>query len=922
MTFVELKKSNFDNTRIKVFPQQHFTSGSSLCLNTDIGELGCVPAIRTRSDSIKEIDNKSNFYLNLFHYHGIEQLRKNGPTNNKSHNHGFLYLNNTYANINKSQSDNYFFKIKRNTIEYRNPEETTDLNNRSFTDDNKNTAFYRKILVKNSLYNKYKSFSTNAEDYNYGFSNYNSLNFFTLGVHPDYTADASVQKKTHKTCVLYPNPDNKTYTPATMTGNDGEYSVSFWLNPRRTNVNGYAYNIGTILCIPGLISIYLAKGSSLDEFGYTDKFRILIDIAASSYLLPSTSLLSSASASVASSSRVVTKDNLLDKNKWYHVSVVLKNKLLRLYVDGVSVLDGITNIENLDVASTTISKTIYVGNRHNYSNKTDWINNFDTIYDYYFGSDAATDFASYDNGTVNGRASAISTFGGSLPQFEDDLDTASSDSLALNAEIADLRIYSSARLRQQVLLDMKNYVDSLTNELHLDLVFYVPLYFVPERLTRKTFVTYGDKMHLSIDGPVNPYLSHRLLGHEVSIEHFLNEFVRKVKPFIEGIHLGETDLSSTTVNSAVSSLQQASQVINKAFLTDDSTKNYRQNNLILKNNLILPNDNGLTLPSWKIINEVYPSAKDFVFSKDIFGNFVSGLVSLNEIFDLSKNRQLAGGNITQGVVISNFENGSLYRKNRKVDDNTLTKENINFTNDENFNVSSVDSLTESAIENLLAVRIGLNRSPNIFNRISVTNSFGNDFSIFARKLPLYEITSYLGDTHGPVFEISNAFFSERIKEETLEIEDKDIAGTAGALQIKLKDNQRGGMYRADSLTKHADWNYVGHVFRNEGFINILHPSLSSFGELSFDIKLKGEHGLNVFEINVPCTAGEHNVSLNKSFKKIKPTNYFSDTNEDFVFIDTINLHDENLNIVAKANLSQPLSKRITDKYNFRLKLDY
>ena len=76
MTFVELKKTNFDNARIKVFPQQHFTSGSSLCLNTSIGEFGCVPAVRTRSKSIKEIDNLSNFYLNIFHYNGIEDLRK------------------------------------------------------------------------------------------------------------------------------------------------------------------------------------------------------------------------------------------------------------------------------------------------------------------------------------------------------------------------------------------------------------------------------------------------------------------------------------------------------------------------------------------------------------------------------------------------------------------------------------------------------------------------------------------------------------------------------------------------------------------------------------------------------------------------------------------------------------------------------
>ena len=145
MTFVELKKTNFDNARIKVFPQQHFTSGSSLCLNTKVGEFGCIPAVRTRSKSIKEIDNKSNFYDVVFHYNGIESLRRQGPTNNREHNHGFLYLNNTYANIERSQSDNYFFKIQRNVIEYRSPESTLSDNGRELPDGSENTSFSRKI---------------------------------------------------------------------------------------------------------------------------------------------------------------------------------------------------------------------------------------------------------------------------------------------------------------------------------------------------------------------------------------------------------------------------------------------------------------------------------------------------------------------------------------------------------------------------------------------------------------------------------------------------------------------------------------------------------------------------------------------------------------------------------------------------------
>ena len=712
MTFVSLNKSNFDNLKIKVFPQQNYISGSSLALNTDIGEFGCIPAIRTRSRSIKEIDNLANRQMNSLFYYAVENAIKSGPTNNKNNNHGFLYLNNFYGDISRSQSDNYYFKVHRNTIEYRNPENSKNKNNINLPVDKKNDTFYRKILIKNSLYNKYKKLSTNSERYNYGFCNYNAINFFTLGVHPSYTADATVEKKSHKTCLIYPNPGGNTYTPDTMKDASSEYTISFWINPRRSNVNGYAYNPGTILHIPGLIGIYLVKGTSLDEFGHTDKFRILIETASDSYSMPSSAMLSNVNATVAASNlSVITDDNILEKNNWYHLTITFKNKLLKLFIDGVSVLEKVENIEKFIAPALAInlSQTIYIGNRHNYNTKAQWVANDTNLYNYYFGSDAAETYSSYDNGTTSGRSNAIIAFGGSLPDFTDSLGTTSSDSTALNAEISDFRIYSTSRLEDQAILDMKSYINSLTNELHLDLLFYLPVYFVPEKRTREAFVTCGDKMLLSIDGPINPYFSHRMLGHEVSVEHFLNEFVKKYRPFINGIHLPEAGLSTTSLNTIASSLKPSSRRINEAFLSDDTTKNFRQDNLLIRNYLIVPNDNGITYPAWSLIEEVYTDAKNFTFTKDIFNNYVKGLVSLNEIFDIKLNTLKDGDHVSQGVSVNNFENGSLYRKNRIPYSESDKKENINFSNVENINV---DNLNENAIEDLLTSRIGLINSPH------------------------------------------------------------------------------------------------------------------------------------------------------------------------------------------------------------------
>ena len=911
MSFVELNKTNFDNISIRVFPQQYYTSGSSLCLNTNIGEFGCVPAIRTRSKSIKELDNNSNDSFTKDHYQDINRARISGETG-VSINPGYHYLFDTYGRLNPAQSDNYFFKIKRSTFEYRDPESRFDKNGNVLTVEEKNDFYCKKNIIKNVFYKKYKSISTINEFYNYGFSNYNSLNFFTLGVHPDYTLDETIAKKTHKTCVVFPNPEGNTYTPDTMKGDNAEYTISFWLNPRRSNVNGFDYNSGTILHIPGLIGVYLVKGTSLNEFGFVDKFRLLLETSTDSYTMPDATMLSNNAATVSDSKlSVITDDNILNKNSWHHISIVYKNKLMRLYVDGKPALENVTNIDDMSppLAANDFAKTIFIGNRLDYTLSAEWNDN---VYNYYFGSDAADEFSCFDNGVVSGRSNAISALSPNLPNFEDALNLNTSLSTALNAEIADLRIYSKVRLEKQIQLDMKEYIEDLTADDQLDILFYLPLYFVPETRKRYVDIIYGTKSNVNITGPVNPYLSHRILGHEVSVEHFLNDFVNKYRPFIEGV--GSANLSATSVSGQALTNEHINTKINKAFVSDDTTKNLRQNNHILRNHLILPNDNGLTLPSWKLIENIYPDLKDSIFYKDTNGDTVKGLVSVNEIIDSQRIN-----NTSFDPISLNFRNGSLYRKNRKPD-SSINKENISLYG--GVNVDDIEN--EEQALNVLSPLGAIILKPCIFNTQNPIATIPVDeFPLeFRRNLVLYEMTSYIGDTYGPIFEIPNAFYSKKIKEETIELEDLDIAGTAGALQFKLKDNASGGMYRADCLTEHAKWNYVGHVFRSEGFISLLHPSLASFGEISFSAKFKGEHGLNVFEINVPCYTGELNVSQNKSYKKIKPTNYFSDSTEDFVFIDTINLHDENLNIIAKANLSQPLSKRLSDKYNFRLKLDY
>jgi hypothetical protein len=41
-----------------------------------------------------------------------------------------------------------------------------------------------------------------------------------------------------------------------------------------------------------------------------------------------------------------------------------------------------------------------------------------------------------------------------------------------------------------------------------------------------------------------------------------------------------------------------------------------------------------------------------------------------------------------------------------------------------------------------------------------------------------------------------------------------------------------------------------------------------------------------------------------------------------VYITTLNLHDENLNVIGRASFSQPIVKRDSDRIMFRLKKDF
>jgi hypothetical protein len=76
------------------------------------------------------------------------------------------------------------------------------------------------------------------------------------------------------------------------------------------------------------------------------------------------------------------------------------------------------------------------------------------------------------------------------------------------------------------------------------------------------------------------------------------------------------------------------------------------------------------------------------------------------------------------------------------------------------------------------------------------------------------------------------------------------------------------------------------------------------------------------KVNVLAPANMVNSSSNPDYMQLSASNYANDAEQDHVMISGINIHDENLNVVMRGNLAQPLCKRFGSRFMFRIRNDF
>jgi hypothetical protein len=191
-----------------------------------------------------------------------------------------------------------------------------------------------------------------------------------------------------------------------------------------------------------------------------------------------------------------------------------------------------------------------------------------------------------------------------------------------------------------------------------------------------------------------------------------------------------------------------------------------------------------------------------------------------------------------------------------------------------------------------------------------------------RYFSIYQRLKDASSNQITIFNIPSLFFSQEIRPRSFSVYEQSLSGSGGKISINLKDDGRGSLYRADSETIHAEWNNVGNIFYKEGLVLIKSPHLCFFGKDFFKMNFEGTHGVHVLTLNCFANSNQFNSSSNPGYTLLSASFEANDTDSGFVYIDEVNIHDDNLNVIMRGTLAQPVVKRFKDELLFKLKMDF
>lgn len=585
MSLFKLDKSYFDTFKVLAKPKRLYSSSSS-------GITGSIPVFPGASVAMKEVTTSTSD--DLVDESSVETLRRdiNNFAKSGENSPGIAAMEEYLTAVNIENAN----ARKNKKMEVLRFEPSV-----KFTTDT-----VRKSIIKNSLFPFYKVKYGKA--CNWAVTNYNTLNFFS-------TADDTIPGDS---VLMYPASASYDYRPT------GSFSFDFYINPRYPEqVKGANYTAGSIFHMSSSYCLSLVTGSSRDNNGYVDGFRLMLQLSHSAEILPSnctiglTGVQSSPYDFIFSSS-----DNALTRNHWHHCCVRWDNNTQNstgsFVIDGetrgtfdipTSALSGsylqrelpTTKIREGVTASCGPPDVLFIGNFYDGPNSQDPSGDED------FTAQFFNPVAAYNDGLPNYYAPTFTHDSPGPITEPDDFSFAH----PLNAEVHELKIYSKYRNDEEILNSMKFGVTSIASEITSGLMFYVPPFFIKDTNIRNILQTPFQAKRGSTDDPFNVPLSFGVGGHYLNLENFVKDFAGKKFPRLY-------NLSGSTIN------DQTGWTTANNYLF--STGSVRKRNLT-----ILPNDNGLFIPNFLILSESAENTSSLSLFTDDTGTQDLSLINLDNL---------------------------------------------------------------------------------------------------------------------------------------------------------------------------------------------------------------------------------------------------------------------------------------------------
>jgi hypothetical protein len=554
----------------------------------------------------------------------------------------------------------------------------------------------------------------------------------------------------------------------------------------------------------------------------------------------------------------LSSDNSLRRNKWHHVVVRWGTNIIN---DGTGsfVVDGVT-VGNFVIPSGTIMPKAFTS-----SENPDVL----CLGNFYQGSNTGN--------------SAQSLFFGQLPSARYGLEQMSSDSSRdvpesftfnnpLKAEVHDLVLRRYFISDEELRISGSNGIGN--DALSSNIAFYVPPFFVEESPIRRNINGLGGVLqtpYLSIDGttddPFNVAMSFGVDGHYINLENFTKDFATGRFPRL--LALSASTLNYTTSDESANSVLYSDPQVAKRNLT------------------ILPCDDGNFSPNYELLErETYKNK-----FTDSFGFVDYSFINLDNL--------VTSASLIAGGVNSEVPEDYVTTLYGPTPEFPGLAPGLSFNNYIKTLSGSISSLTQDS-----------------------------DFDRGLQQgvpLAIYQRTLDPSSNQVTIFNISNLYYGRRIQPGSFSITDSSLSGSAGSISVTLKDDYMGNLYRADSSTPPATQNSVGNIFYDEGIVLIKSPHLYFFGKHQYEMSFKGVHNIYTQKYEILAPSGLLNSSSNATYlensSKLKASGDPTDQ-DPFVYISGLNFHDENMNVVAKARLAQPIIKREGDKILFKVTLDF